>query len=475
MDYLQTALEAALVVAVFISLDYFFGLGVASILVPEEWRKHALLMPLLLGWCVLVLALVFVNAFVGVQYGLYPLMAAALGLNVFAVFKRKVRIGDWRAAMIPILLALGLVVLALLPHILQRSLGLVVLNQDEEEYYPVANFLLLFPGRADAHLWAGAFIKFLPWGWGVPYLIASVSAITGMSTFLTYAPVNYLLLGLSVPAWYLFFVETLELPRREAVVALCFYSLLGLPLWFAAYGYGTQMSSLVTVPLGVAAFTTALERGGLRRMILAGIVVSAGLVCFYRGIALQYVFLFIPVGLVVLATKRSLKPVARGLAILLIAVASGFPAHLGAGNWFLRPGGLSSQSLDISGGWNLDYFQPAGVMLGLQSFPIAVDDANVGPLADFGFPSATAADTLAWILLAAALFGLVRVSKRRPVALAVVVGTALSLGFNRIVLNYPYGWVKLMPISAPLVYALAVGSANDLVRLARGLWGRWAM
>ncbi|HEX9016149.1 MAG TPA: hypothetical protein VF960_09160, partial [Chloroflexota bacterium] len=194
-----------------------------------------------------------------------------------------------------------------------------------------------------------------------------------------------------------------------------------------------------------------------------------------RGIALQYVFLFIPVGLVVLAKKRSLKPVARGLAILLIAVASGFPAHLAAGNWFLRPGGLSSQSLDISGGWNLDYFQPTGVMLGLQSFPIAVDDENGGPLADFGFPSATAADTLAWILLAAALFGLVRASRQRPIVLAIAVGTALSLGFNRIVLNYPYGWVKLMPISAPLVYALAVGSASDFVRLARGLWGRWAV
>ena len=468
MEFVQTALEALLYSLVFVVAVSFVGFGVCSLLLPSEWRRYQLLLTPLLGWCVLVLALFAVNLLVGVQVGVYLVLGLALVVNLIALRARRPQDFDWREAIPPALLGLGLVVLALAPHIAQRSLGFILLNQDEEIYYPVANYLLTFPSTQDTHLMSAPFERWRPWGWGFQYTVAAVSALAGAPTFQTFLPTVYLLLGLSVLAWQVLLREVFGLTRNETTVVLVFYSLLGLPLWFGSYGYGPQIASLVAAPLATALFVASVEKGGRSRIALAGVAVAAGLVSFYRGIGLQYLFLFLPVFAVALCQSRSARPVARALAVAAVALAVGLPAHWDAGQYYFVQGAiLSPDRLDMTGGWGLDYFQPPSVMLGLDAFPIAVDEEGTGPLAWLALPLGAVAEPFSWLVLILATLGSVWYSRLRPMALAVVLGSVISLSLNRFVLNFPYGYVKLMPMVAPLVFALFVVSLRTILALAK--------
>lgn len=454
MEQLQTAFEAFKIGLVFIAVTGFAGYGVSSLLLPAEWRRYQALLVLPVGWCALVVSLFFVNLVLGVQTGLYLVLVLALLLNLLA-FRRKTWKGaGWREAAIPGALALCLVGLTISPHIVQRSLGFMTLNQDEEIYYPIANYVLSHSSTVLDHPLARAILKWRPWGWGFQYTVSSVSAISGEPTFQTYMPTAYFILGLSVFAWYFLFRETFRLSRATSAVAVAFYCLLGLPAWFVSFGYGPQATSYITFPLGAAVFAQAVEKGGTRRIVLAGLVVAAGMVSFYRGIGLQYVLLFIPIGLVALARLRNLAPLGRGIAVAAVVLVVGLPCNWDAFQYYIVQGAISNPDrLDMTGGWGLDYYQPASVMLGLESFPIAHDEEGTRPLARFAAPLGALSGPAAWLVLAGAAVGLVIASRRRPVVAAVAAGSVASLALNRYGLDFPYGYVKLMPIAAPLAYS----------------------
>ena len=488
-EYLQTALEGLWIVAVFLGLVLFVGAGAARLLLPEEWREYELLLMPVVGWCLLVIELFAINLAVGVRVGIYVVIAAAAVVNGFAFWPRM---GAGRrcvaaapgvgAAEAPrrlssahctvLVLGLGLIIVALVPHVVQRSLGLLSLNTDEEIYYPAASYILAYPAIGGPHSLAERFLEGISlYGWGFQYTMAAVSAISGSLPFNVYLPTAYCLLGISVPAWYLLFRETFGLGRRGAALACFFYSILGLPLWFASYGYGPQMASLVAFPVGTAAFVQALAKGGTRRAVVAGLAIAAGLVSYYRVIALQYIFALLPVVVLVMRRKPSLQPLVRTLCIAAVALALGLPSHWHAAQWYFVQGAISqAQAIgeNWSEGWGVTEFEPPEVALGTSAYSLVHDAEGAGPLAPVGRLLGSFSAPMAYLILAVATLGFIRAGSREPQLAAIVLGFVAYMAFTRYVLDFKYGYFKLLAVAGPLAYGLVVGALCDLPGSLRG-------
>ena len=459
--YVQTAVEGIWIVAVFVGVVSFIGYGATRLLLPEEWRGYRILLTPVVGWSLLTLASFAVNMVVGMQLGIWVILTVALLVNLGVFLRSSHRSkGSEREPLLPFFFGVGLVVFGLIPHIAQRSLSLLSLNQDEEIYYPAANYILMYPTIGGPHRLSELFLSGISaYGWAFQYSMAAASGISGSTSFDVYFPVSYTLLGLSVPALYLFFREVLGLRHRAAVVGCFFYTLLGLPLWFAFYGYGPQMGSLVAAPAGIAAFVVALRRGGMRRYILGALIVAAGLTSYYKVIALQYIFVCLPIVAVAAILQRSRRPIVRAVVVAALALVLGLPSHWHMVDYYFIKGGIESDFLN--GGWGIKAFQPLPVMLGLDAFQIMHDGESTGPLASFDGGLNLLAVPVAWLLLALAVTGLLASARTRPIASAAALGTGVYLAFTRYVQVFPYGYMKLMPIAAPIAYALASNVVED--------------
>lgn len=476
-EQLQTALEGLWIVAVFLGLVAFVGIGATRLLLPDEWAGYRALLTPIVGWCILVLGLFVANLAVGVRIGIWPVLAAAAVANL-AVLRRRRRPGDTpargkahpplplggegqgegrpRGEGLPLLLGAGLVALALVPHAVQRSLGLLSLNGDEEFYFPPTAYVLSYPilgGPVDLSERLLEGIRL--YGFAFEYSMAAASALSGSLPFQVYLPTTYCLLGLSVPAWFVFFREVYGLQPRAASIATLLYSLLGLPLWFASYGYGPQMGSLVAIPLGTAAFVAAVERGGARYLLLAGLAIAVGLASYYRGIGLHYVFTLLPVVAVATLRQRGVRPLARAVGVAAVALVLGLPSHWHVANWYFLHGAITDLE-DITGNGDWATFQPIGVGLGTEASTWAHDAEGTGPLAFLHPALEPLAAPMAWLVLAVAAAGLVRSARKRPQPVAVLLGFVAYMALNRWPLNFPYGYFKLLAVLGPLVYGFVL-------------------
>ena len=490
-EQLQTALEGFWVVTVLLGLLFFVGTGATQLLLPREWRGYELLLTPIIGWCLLVLTLFVVNLVVGVRLGIYVVIFLAAILNGFALQrsrhlasrarslpallsappaeKHRSQSKSWQPtaeSLAPLFLGIGLIILALAPHVIQRSLGLLSLNTDEEVYYPAANYILNYPTIGGPHSLSERFLEGISlYGFAFQYTMAAASALSGSLPFQVYMPSIYCLLGLSVPAWYIFFREIYRLGRRQASLSCFFYSLLGLPLWFASYGYGPQMGSLVAIPLGTAAFVGALERGGKQRLALAGLSIATGLTSYYRGIGLHYVFTLLPVAVLMVMQKRNFIPLRRAVAVAGLALLLGLPSHWHVANWYFIRGAIQ-QVQDIgdnwSEGWGVTDFEPPSTALGMKAYVWVHDAEGSGPLAFLGPVLTPFAEPVSWIILAVAIVGAVRMARRESRAAAVLLGFLAYLLVDRFVLDFKYGYLKLLAVSGPLAYGLVVIAATDL-------------
>jgi hypothetical protein len=465
-DYVQTAVEGIWIVAVFIGMLFFIGYGAAALLLPEDWRGYRMVWTPIVGWSLLVLGSFAVNLVIAMQTGIWVILAFAAALNVYVLSRRaspatKPEIG----AIPPFVLGAFLVILGLIPHIVQRSFSLLSLNQDEEQYYPAAHYILSFPTMGGPHSLTESFLRPISrYGFAFQYSLADASALSGSTTVHTYFPVSYVLLGLSVPAWYLFFREVFGQGQRAAIAGCFFYTLLGLPLWFAYFGYGPQMGSFVAVPAGTVAFVAVLKWGGARRTVLAAIIVAAGLTSYYLVMGLQYAIVFFAVLALITVQQRSLIPLRRAVAVAVLALLIGLPSNwLVIDRYFVQGQILQTENY-LYGGWDINEFQPPTVMLGLDAFQVMHDTEGSGPFASLDGGLSVLATPVSWLVLTLAAFGLLTVARKRPLAVAVVLGTAVYLAYVRYVQNFPYGYMKLMPVAAPLAYGLAIEGASDIRR-----------
>jgi hypothetical protein len=470
---IATAIEGSQTIIAVWTLAAFVGLGPTLLLTPKEWEGYGLLLIPGVGWSVLVLELFAVNLVVGVQVGIYLVLVGALLMNaaVLATRRRRPRWRDWREeSLLPLLLAFVLMGVALVPHVAQRSLSLLSLNQDEEIYFPTAGYVMVYPSIGDWSSLSSFVHHYEPWGWGFEYTMAAASSLTGSPTFQVYLPAAYAMLGLSIPAWYVLFRTVFGLRKREGLAVCLLYTLVGLPLWFAAYGYGPQMCSLIALPLGVASAAYAAEQGGLRRHLLAGVTIAAGLVSFYRGIGLQYVLILGPVIVTETLRHRSGQPLVRMVAVGAVALLAGLPSHWDAAQWYFLQGAITNaRMMDLSGGWGIEQFQPPSVMLGLEAFSFVRDLDDKGPLTLLDPGIGHLVTPVTWALLLLAGVGLLHAWRRRSTVVAVVLGCAATLMLNRFVLHFPYGYLKLMPVAAPLAFGLAALGAGELRQALRRL------
>lgn len=492
-EQLQTALEGFWIVTVLLGLLFFVGAGTTRLLLPKEWRGYELLLTPIIGWCLLVLSLFVVNLVVGVRYGIYIVILVAANINGLALQRSRhpasktpdrpgsrslspgngsgSRATGWlptAESLAPLLLGVGLIILALVPHILQRSLGLLSLNTDEEVYYPAANYILNYPTIGGPHSLSEKFLEGISlYGFAFQYTMAAASALSGSLPFQVYMPASYCLLGLSVPAWYLFFREIYRTGKRQASLSCFFYSLLGLPLWFASYGYGPQMGSLIGVPFGTATFVAALDKGGRRRVLMAGLAIATGLTSYYRGIGVHYLFTLLPVLGVILIQEHRLRAMTRALAVAGLVLVLGLPSHWHMANWYFIQGAIQ-QVQDIGGnwseGWGVTTFQPPSIALGTQAYVWVHDAEGSGPLAFLAGVLNPFAELVSWTILAVAVLGAVKIGRKELRAAAILLGFVAYLLLDRFVLDFKYGYFKLLAVAGPLAYGLVVSVAADLWR-----------
>ena len=464
--YVQTAIEGIWIVATFAGVVFFTGYGATRMLLPDEWKGYRVLLTPLIGWAVLILASFALNLFVGMQLGIWVVLAVSLLVNVAAfVRNRHETKGVEIESLLPFFFGLCLIILGLIPHVAQRSFSLLSLNQDDEIYFPAAHYVLTFPIIGGPHSLNEYFLEGIRrWGFAFQYALATASAVSGDTAFQSYFPVSYTLLGLSVPAWYVLFREVLGLRKRAAIVACFFYTLLGLPLWFANYGYGSQMGSLIATPVGIAAFIAAVRLGDSRRLGVAALFVAAGLTSYYLVIGLHFLFVFLLVVSVAVVQQRGILPLKRTISVAAVAFLIGLPSHWHVINYYFIRGAIRDTSDMLVGGWGIDTFQPPWIMLGLDAFQIMHDADGTGPLASLDGGLNLMAIPVCVLLRALATFGLVRLARKRPMALATIGGTAAYMVYVRYVQNFPYGYLKLMPVSAPLVYALMTNAGEGLLR-----------
>jgi len=460
-EYLQTALEGLRIVITFYGLVYFLGAGPTSLLLPEDWRRYRLLLTPIVGWCLLVLALFAINMVAGVRSGMPVVLVAAAAADGVALWRRRRR---WKAEigepLVPLWMGVALVALALIPQVAQRSLGLLSLNMDEEVYYPATSYILAYPATGGPHRLTEQFLEGISlYGWAFQHTMAAVSALTGYLPFVVYIPTTYCLLGLSVPAWYIFYREVLGLGQRGSLLASCFYTFAGLPLWFATYGYGPQMASLVAIPVGTVALLGTIGRGGVRRTALGGIIIAAGLASYYRVIALHYLFTLAPVVALVAVRQRHYRPVVRAAAVAVAAFVVGLPSHWHVLQWYFLQGAIE-QARNIgenwSEGWGVTRFESPSVGLGLEAYEWVHRVPGDGAATFLRQTLDPYAAPVTGLLLAVALLGLVGSVRRRPEAAVILAGFAAYMAFDRFVLDFKYGYFKLLAAGAPLVYGYLV-------------------
>jgi len=472
---IQIAVEAARIVSALLLMLVWLGWGLADILLPPSWKQYRSILTPLLGVLVFMPAAYFLNFFFDMRAATLLIVAAPVPLAVWRIKRGTLLQPMLRESLTPLLGSVSLLLLALLPHLIQGSLGLLAQTADEEGYFGVARYLMAYPAGAGnpgpvAPVFNHLTPSFRAEGWGFYYLIAAGSVLSGVPPFSVNLPANYLLLALSVPAWHLFFREVFRLSRPWADAATVLYVINGLPLWFALYGYGRQMAWLALAPLVWGVLALALRERGARIMVLGGLVLGTFMLTETR-LALAHLASLL-VGLVVylLAARRD-KALFRelaGMAVLALFVATPvlyyfLQSYIGDGAmvsaFSAGDGGV------VSMGPNVGQNFPVEQMLGLEPTELSrVPEQGKGSSwlgsLDAAFSAVSA--HMVWPLLGLTVAGLVVAGRRNRLALALVSGFFVWLIATGTVLRFPYGFFKLFAIGDPLIVGFAVLGASRL-------------
>ena len=164
------------------------------------------------------------------------------------------------ATVVVAVLALGLFLLALAPHIRQGSPLLLVPNGDEE--YFVDRQLQMLSSPVGWRITSHSLHETM--GWAYHLLMGLLTVVADVHPYHAVILAGYSALALSVPAVYLFAIQVGGLRQRWALVAAALAAMHGLPLWVASYGSGPNAAATAAVPFGLALFHYALRSRGRR-------------------------------------------------------------------------------------------------------------------------------------------------------------------------------------------------------------------
>ena len=453
----------------------WIGWAVGWLLLPSRWKSYELLLMPLVGIAVLVPASYFLNYLVDMRMATVILMLAAAPPALLRLRRRPSTHISPPETVIPIVAALGLLLLAIVPHLVQGSLAMLSRNFDEETYYYLARYLQSFPagaamlGPASPVLAQGT-DYFRAEGWGYQYLLALASAASGVNTLEAYLPTSYLLLAFGVPAWYLFFREVLLLPRRWSAVGVVLYSAHGLSLWFASYGYARQTAWIALTPMVVASIFMVLKIGGLKPTLLAGLSI-ASLVAMESRVGITEMVM-IATGLAVywLLIERRPGFILRLGGVAIVAATAAAPALWYFARFYLVSGGgvsILKAGPERMANWGpqMQGFPPIQVALGLEPEAIVkiaepipllswLDPLNLAMSASSGY--------FAYPLLLLAALGAYFIGRKNPLAVALTAGFFVWMGVTRVVLQFPYGYFKLFGVVGPLMLGFAIVGAFHL-------------
>ena len=362
-------------------------------------------------------------------------------------------------------LAVGLFLLALAPHIHQGSPLLLVPNGDEE--YFVDRQLGRLSSPVGWQVAPGSQHETM--GWAYHLLMGVLTVVASTHPYHAVILAGYVALALSVPAVYLFAVQVGGLRPRWAVLAAALAAAHGLPLWVASYGSGPNAAATAAVPFGLALFHYALRSRGRRAVLLGGLAVTLATVSFYRVTAL----LAAQVGILVTAAvllaaarqdRRRLVGRLAGLAALMLGL--GWLTHYPALVFALRRLGplLWGDELTHGTGWGLTVVPPWQLALGTELWGF------------IKLPTTPAIPTilsgLATVLVVlAAAYGLWRTGRRDIYIVAVVAAYGTYWCYARFIKAFPYAEFKVFSVGyflAPvLVIAGLVALFNVLGRTPR--------
>lgn len=475
----QVAVEAVRVVLALLLLLSLLGWSFSPILLPDRWKTYeSILMPLL-GVAVFVPLAYLLNFSLDMRSATVVLIVVALPLATLRLVRGPLPAFDRKDTPV-VLAALGLLVVALLPHLVQSSLGLLSQSVDEETYFYLANYLLAYPAGAGmpgppSPVFGQGTDFYRAEGWGYMYLLAAASGLSGVPTFDAYLPTSYVLLALSVPSWFLFFRAVLRLEPSSARLAALLYAAHGLPLWFASYGYARQAAWIALAPLALSALALGLNRAGARGVAFAGLALGALFATESRVGATHIAVTVAGLGVFWLVFDRRLAFMKRISGMGIVAALAAAPAlwffvrsYLVGGEGVAILNARDSRLLDW--GPNLGGFPGPEVLLGLEPFDLVKlpeGSTQLQWLDPIGGWMSNAAPCLAWVLLVVAAFGAVVASRRNPLLLPLVAGFFIWMAVTRTVLPFPYGYFKLFGVAAPIVLGFIVAGTSARPRLPK--------
>jgi hypothetical protein len=468
---LLVALAARAVLGVAIPC-LWVGWATSWLLLPPRWKEYELLIMPLVGMIVLIPACYLLNFLADMRTVTLILMVAVVPLVLLRQRCGQSARPPLPTSIVPWLAAFGLLVVALVPHLIQGSLGLLAQSVDEETYFYLSRYLLSYPSGATMPGPAAPVLEFgsdfyRSLGWGFPYLLAMDSAIGGADTFQSYLPVCYFLLSLGVLAWYVFFREVMQLPHKiGAGAATLIYCLHGLPLWFASYGYARQTIWIALVPLVWSALVLAIRSGEVRAVLLAGLSAGTLLSSETRVGGTTVVVTVCSLLTYWLICDRKMILLLRIAGIGAIALVSSAPVlfffvRTYAASW---PSGLLSGQQDGFAAWGpgISGYAPIQVVLGLEPHQLV---RILDPIPELKWiasidPAMTAVSPyVAWAVVLLVAVGVIWVWRRSPIAIFIALGYLSWMAATQFIIKFPYGHFKMIGIAAPLLWGLAVAGA----------------
>lgn len=448
---------------------FWVGWCTSWLLLSPRWKEYELLLVPLVGIIVLIPACYLLNFLGDMRMVTLVLMVTATPLAVLRWRRSSSASLLLPTPVEPLLAASGLLVVALVPHLIQGSLGLLAQSVDEETYFYLSRYLLSYPSgttmpgpAAPVFEFGSDFYRSL--GWGFPYLLAMDSTIGGVDTFQSYLPVCYFLLSVGVLAWYVFFREVLQLPPRiGAGVATLIYCLHGLPLWFASYGYARQTIWIALVPLMWSVLGLVIRSGESRAVLLAGLVTGALLSSETRVGGTTVLVTVASLLAYWLICDRRWSLILRAAGIGVVVLASSAPVLF----FFVRayaasgPSGLLSGQEDGFAAWGpgIGGYAPIQVILGLEPHQLVriVDPipelkwiASIDPAMTLSSPY------VAWPVVLLVAAGGIWIWRRSPLAVFLALGYLIWMASTQFIIKFPYGYFKMIGIAAPILWGFAV-------------------
>ena len=483
------------ITALLLAFLTFVGYGISRLLMSGPWAPYRLIGAPFTGWIVAVSVSYLLNAtLLGMNQIIWVLVGVGVAGNV-AAFVRRDRVAairQDRRVLVAVVLGLGLLVVALVPHANDSSLGLISLNVDEELYWPYAEHIKHFPTSMEGagHSPYSRLFEapdFRSRGQGFVYLLSLASLVSFTPTFLAYMPLVYLLLGLSVVSAFLFARVGLGLGRGTSSLAAGLYAANGLPLWFAGMGFGPHMAALALLPLALAGLIVAADRGRVGPIGFAGLTGAVLLTSYFWAISAVFLVSasFLAAGLIALRPDR-VRRVRRLLAVAAVALATGAVGFFWLFRWALPQLGSITGNLDSSFGnaWGDLTFPPFQLAPGIQTYHMVFDRSGVmSAIPDAAWGLLDALEQPVWIVfLTLSAVALLRMRGSRLAATMLTLGFGLFMFWVYRVAGYQYGHFKNLSyvsfladtlMAAGIMTVWVAGRTRFAGLLDSVAWRRW--